>query len=53
VDEVEFDLPLKLIVNGVESSYEVTRDLETLMRWAIADGDPELLVAASITVDVP
>jgi hypothetical protein len=27
--------------------------LETLMRWAIADGDPELLVAASITVDVP
>jgi predicted esterase len=53
VDELEFDLPLKLVVNGVQSTHELSRDLDTLVRWAIVDGDSELLVAASIMVDVP
>lgn len=53
VGELDFSEPVRVILNGTESTYAVAPSLETLMKWAVVDGDPEMLVGASFAVEVP
>jgi hypothetical protein len=48
----EFDVAqtVELAVNGVSSTHRLQPSVEVLMKWAIRDGDPELLVAEEIEI---
>jgi predicted esterase len=52
VDEFDFSRPLRLTVNGDDSTVEVRPSLAVLMKWAIADGDPSRLFAAEVELDL-
>lgn len=48
VDSFDFSKPLELTVNGREQTLVVEPSVDELMRWAIEDGDPALLVGAEV-----
>lgn len=52
VGEFRFDQPITIVLNGRVSSRIVQPSVETLMEWAIHDGDGTMLVAASLTLHV-
>lgn len=52
-DEFDFASPVQVIVGGEGTSQSLAPSVETLMKWAIEDGDPAMLVGAEIVVEIP
>jgi enterochelin esterase-like enzyme len=48
VNEFDFHLPIEVVLNGKHSRHEIGPSVATLMKWAIHDGDPALLVGAEL-----
>lgn len=53
VDRFDFTQPIQVLVDGAARTFQVEPDVGFLMEQAIRDGDPALLYAGSITVDIP
>ena len=53
-EEIDFDRPVTVRVNGVEAFQGIVRrDIATMLRWAAEDRDRTMLFAAELEIDVP
>lgn len=50
IGELDPELPVQVARDGVVTVHRIQASVETLMRWAIRDGDPELLVWGEIRI---
>ncbi|HKI84395.1 MAG TPA: hypothetical protein VKA63_08665 [Candidatus Krumholzibacteria bacterium] len=51
--EFDFTRPIEVVVDGKSTQRRLKPSVQSLMKWSIRDGDPELLIAAEIEYKVP